>query len=535
MAKNFDKKEKLNEAGFVQRFANSPIFQTVSSKLRDLSNLGMKYGDMVVRQSKAIGPTEAAFAAEGPMPEDLLYTLAYADIGQKKYTAYFDKDYKSRRDFLRKFAMNGEIEFILDTICDEAIVYDDKNFFCKPDTSNIEPYLDEKKHAELADEIHRTFKKIYTYFHFNDSISAWQYFKQFMIDGFLAWEIIYNEDSTKIIGFKEIDPISIRPAVEKTENGWTQVWYQYEDSPQLSRKLTDSQIIYLSYSKGAFASRVSYTERLVRSFNLLRIMENTRVIWNLMNATYRLKMIVPIGAKSPQKAKESLAELMAMYKEDIYLDYDSGELTINGKPSMQFYKNYMMPSKAGEMPDIQTIAAEGPDLSKTDALKYFYDKLKQDSKIPYSRFMREEGSSPTIVIGGEGQDYDEIRFYKFINRLRSNFQECLLKPLWLQLCLDHPEIKDDELIRANLGLRFYKDNLFERLKTIDVMTKEMDFVNNMASYMKDDDSTPFFSRRWLLEKWTSLDLDDFKQNEQHLADDLAKNNAENTDTDLNSF
>lgn len=519
MAK-LQRSDRLNEAGFIQRFSGSSIFQTISDKLRDLSHLGMTYQDQVIKQSKAIGTTEAAFSAEGPMPEDLLYTLSYSDISTRKYLAYYDKDYKSRRDFLRKFAMNGEIEFILDTICDEAVVYDEKNFFCQPDTSNMEPYLDEKKHKEIADDIHASFKKIYTHFHFNDSTSAWHCFKQFMIDGFLAWEIIYNEDTTKIIGFKELDPTSLRPAVEKTSEGWTHVWYQYEDSPQLSRKLSDSQIIYMSYTKGAFASRVSYTERLVRSFNLLRIMENTRVIWNLMNATYRLKMIVPIGTKSPQKAKESLAELMAMYKEDIYLDYDSGELTVNGKPSMQFYKNYMMPSKAGESPDIETIAGEGPDLSNTDTLKYFYDKLKQDSKLPYSRFLREEGSGSTIIIGGDGQDYDEIRFYKFINRLRSNFQEILLKPLWIQICLDHPEIKNDELIKANLGIRFHKDNLFEKMKTMDVMTKEMDFINNMGAFMKDDDSTPFFSRRWLLTKFSSLDRDDYKQNDQYFSDDV---------------
>jgi len=519
MAKsNYD---EINESGFVQRFGSNPVFQTISNAMKNLSSLGMRYDDMVVKQSKAIGATEAAFAAEGPLPEDLLYTLAFADIGQKKYTVYYDKDYKGRREFLRKFAMNGEIEFILDSICDEGIVYDEKNFFCKPDTTNMAPYLDENKYEEITDNIHSTFKKIYTYFHFSETISAWQYFKQFLIDGFLAFEIIYNEEQTKIIGFKEIDPVSIRPSVEKTENGWIQVWYQYEDSPQLSRKLSDSQIIYMSYAKGAFSSRVSYTERLVRSFNLLRIMENTRVIWNLMNATYRMKMVVPIGAKSPQKARESLAELKSMYKEDIYLDYDSGELTINGKPSMQFYKNYMIPQKAGESTEIESIANEGPDLSRTDALKYFYDKLKQDSKLPFSRFMREDGSSPTIIIGGDGQDYDEIRFSKFINRLRSSFQECLLKPLWIQMCLDNPEIKDDELLKSNLGIRFHKDNVFERLKQIDVLTKEMDFVNNMGSYMKDDDSTPFFSRRWLLEKFTSLDRDDYKQNDKYSSDDIA--------------
>ena len=123
--------DNINESGFVNRFSNNPIFQTVSGALKDLSALGMRYNDLVVKQSKAIGATEAAFSAEGPLPEDLIYTLAYADIGQKKYSAYYDKDYKGRRDFLRKFSMNGEIEFILDTICDETIIHDDLKLIFK--------------------------------------------------------------------------------------------------------------------------------------------------------------------------------------------------------------------------------------------------------------------------------------------------------------------------------------------------------------------------------------------------------------------
>lgn len=509
---------KLFESGFVQRFSSSPIFQQISSRLTELSQLGMSYGDMVVKQSKSIGATEAMFAAEGPLPEDMLYSLAYADIGTKKLICYYDKDYKSRREFLRKFALNGEIEFILDTIADEAIVYDDKNFFAKPDITNLLPYLDDKKAKEITEYLHQAFKRIYVLMHYNDSISGWQDFKKFLVEGFLCWEIIYNEEGNQIIGFKELDPTSIRTALKKTENGWIQVWKQYEENKVTERELLDAQVLYISYAKNNHATRVSYAERLVRSFNLLRIMENTRVIWNLMNSTYRLKMIVPIGSKSPQKAKESLAELMAMYKEDIYLDNDSGELQINGRASMQFYKNYLMPSKQGESPDVQTIAAEGPDLSRTDALKYFYDKLKIDSKVPFGRFAREEGSGTTIMIGGDGQDYDEISFYKFVNRLRSIFQEVLIRPAWLQLCLDYPELKDDPLVKANIGIRYHKDNVFEKLKQIDIMTKEMDFVNNLASYMRDDDSTPFFSRQFLLQKFTSFDNDDYKQNDKMLSD-----------------
>ena len=66
-----------------------------------------------------------------------------------------------------------------------------------------------------------------------------------------------------------------------------------------------------------------------------------------MNAQYRIKMTVPIGSKAPQKAKETLGELMSVYKEDIKLDTTSGELAINGRQDLQFYKNYLFTQQGG--------------------------------------------------------------------------------------------------------------------------------------------------------------------------------------------
>jgi len=496
-------------AGFIKRLGNSTLVTGISDTIRNISNLGMKYDDKVVSMSKAVGTTEAQFSAEGPLPQDLLYSLAMSDIGPKKYIAFFDKDYKSRREFLRKFAMNGEIEWILDTIADETIVYDEKNFFCRPDTTGIVNHIKEELKDEILNKIENNFKWIYNAFHFNDDISAWQIFKQFLIDGFLSFEIIYNEKGDKILGFKELDPTSLRPAVINTPNGFKRVWMQYEEIPNLKRQLLDSQIIYISYSKGSIVSRASYTERLVRSFNLLRLMENTRLIWNLMNSTYRMKMVVPIGTKSVQKAKESLNELLAIYKEDVYLDTDSGELLINGKPSMQFYKNYLFPSKNGEQPDIETIASDGPDLNSTESLQYFWDKLKQDSKIPFSRWDKSSGAA--WAIGADGLDREEIRFAKFINRLRSVFQEIIVKPLWIQMSLDYPELADDEIFKSNLGIKFNKDNVFEEMKNIEIAQKRLEFMTAMKDYTMNDGSTPYFDAEFLV-KYLQLSKDELDEN-----------------------
>ena len=515
-------------AGFIDRIGVNPIFGSLSKGLKNLASLGMQYDDMVVKQSRAVGVSEAQFGNQGYLPEEFLYSLALADVGQKKFIAFFDKDYKSRRDYLRKFAMNPEIEFVVDTISDEAIVYDDGNYFCTVDVSRVREIISQDRSAEIVSEINQQFKKIYAHFHFNEGHDAWAYFRQILIDGFIAFEIIYDPDGKNVVGFKELDPISLRPGVEKTSDGtYKKIWVQYEDVPSMKRVLLDTQIIYISYAKGNFTGRVSYVERMVRSFNLLRIMENSRVIWNIMNSSFRMKMVVPIGTKSPQKAKESLAEMINIYKEDINLNSDSGELSVNGAPAMQFYKNYLFPSKNGESPDISVMGGEGFDLSDPSQLQYFKDKLIEDSKIPASRFDKGTGGGGggQYSTSADGIDREEIRFFKFVTRLRSIFQEIMLKPLYIQLGLLYPELAEDELFKASLSLTFNKDNIFEEMKQMDIMQKRVDFATSMMGIMdKRKDATgmdidvPYFMPKFVVEKYLKLSPDDVAANERIMKD-----------------
>ena len=107
---------------------------------------------------------------------------------------------------------------------------------------------------------------------------------------------------------------------------------------QNQRELLDTNIIYISWAKTNFVSHFSYCERLVRSFNMLRTLENSRIIWNIQNAQKRIKIVVPIGTESDQIAKTRLRELEAHYKEDIVVDNMSGEITVNGQPKFSFAK-----------------------------------------------------------------------------------------------------------------------------------------------------------------------------------------------------
>jgi hypothetical protein len=501
-------------AGFIDNFSQSnPNMGRILRAVSKIGSFGMEYKDLVVRNSQAIGVSEAMMRQKLALTdsdEDFVFSLAAADTTSRKYIAYFDKDYPYKRDFLRAFALNPEIEWILDILADEAIVYDDRNFCCSLSLVNMD------LKDEVADALRENFRKIYVSHGFNNGISAWQYFRQFLIDGFLSFEIVYSDDGKSIVGFKELDPVSLTPSVERMPGGNTvQIWYQYYGDSVRERKLYDSQVIYISFANGNSTSRTSYVERLIRSHNLLKIMEHTRIIWNVMNASFRLKMTIPVGSRSPQKAKETLGELMNMYKEDIKLNTDSGELSINGRPNLQFYKNYLFPVQGGESPKVETINSGGPNLNVIDAVVYFFNKLKADSKIPFNRFAaRSGGTVGTYKIGAESAERDEIRYNKFINRIRSIYQEILLKPLWIQMTLDHPELEGDTVFRTQLGLKFNSDNQFGESKEIEQLIKKIDFIAGLSEIKekKGEEELPYFSQDFLIDKFLGLTNEDRRVN-----------------------
>jgi len=447
------------------------------------------------------------------------------DVSNKKNISYFDKSYGKKRDQLRNFAVQDEIEDILDTVTDEAIVYDETNYFAYP-------IINASVSKEVKDDLIDSYNKIYEYFGFSDGQSSWNYFRKWLVDGYLSFEIIYDDEQRHIIGFKELDPVSLMPAVDK-ESG-KKIWIQYKGGGPKERVLFDTQVIYLAYSSVNSPSRVSYVERLIRSFNLLRIMEHSRIIWAVTNASFKMKFVIPVGGKSKTRAKQSLAQLMNNYRELVNFDMQSGEIQTNGKPMMQFHKEYWLPSKDGEQPEIDTLANDGPQLSDTESLQWFYDKLKLASKIPFSRF--DKDSPATYEMAAEGMNREEIKFAKFINRLRSIFQEILVKPLYIQICLDYPELEDDTNFKGNLTIKYNKDNVFEELKQMELASKRIDFISQVRSGLTEQDSemneVPFFSLNFLIKKYGGFTEEDLKKNKKMKeVDDLVKQGYEPGDAE----
>lgn len=507
---------------------NNPIGRMgfISKALKRLSRLGMRFDDEVIKNSMTVGIKEKTdrgifnVNTGASTDEDIwnaFASMTMADSTLRDTVAFFDKGYEQKRLELRRFALNDEIEEIVDVLTDECIIYDKHKFAC-----SISYNGDIKE--KLKDEINTVFKKIYYYFGFADGHTLWDYFKKWLIDGFLAFEIIYDKDKKNVIGFKEIDPITLKPSVIVDDNGKSsKVYIQVPTDGGQQRTLYDSQIIYISYSQLLNQSRVSYVERLIRSFNLLRIMEHTRIIWAVMNSSYKMKINIPVGGKSKTRAKQSLSQLMHNYKEDIAFNTESGELKINGQPNMPFNKEYWFPEKDGESPSMEVLGGDGPDISDTEALRYFVNKLRDASKVPYNRFDTE---NPTgYELAAEGMMRDEIRFSKFVSRLRSKFKELLIKPVYNQMVINHPELDNDENFKLNLGVQFNKENVFEEMKEYELMQRRIDVITTLKDSLVEQDADmndiAFFDLRFLIEKILvernlRLDDDNIEMNNKYL-------------------
>ena len=516
-------------AGFTgnsRSYSNNP--NPVTRVLRKLSSFGMNYKDDVIKNVRSVdlmltqqnisnGNTNSTQI--GTINDENVQVL-FARMSStdpslgKGYFGVAEESYQKKKEQIRKFALQDEIEEILDIICEESIVFDAGNKF-----ANVK--LNYKVDQNILDELSIEYNKLYNYFGFYDAIQASDYFRKWLIDGFLAFEIVYNEKQSEIIGFIELDPASLTPGLDPTTN--EKIWVVNQRmgaGGQVTQDiiLFDSQIIYISYSKSDMTSRISYVERLIRSFNILRTMEATRIIWAVTNASYKTQYIIPVGSVQSVRGRQTLAQAMNSYKEIVDFDWDSGEIHTNGRPMLQFYKDIFMASEGGETPQIQNIGNDGPEISDTETLKYFRDKLRQASKIPASRFEKEQGEG-VFSLTADGIAREEIRFSKFIARLRSVFQEILIKPLYIQMCLKHPEIQTDMNFRVNMGLDYYKDSVFEQNKEIELLQKQADFISSIMASMVERDAegneTPYFDFDFIVRKYFGMSDEDLKLNQRY--------------------
>ena len=249
----------------------------------------------------------------------------------------------------------------------------------------------------------------------------------------------------------------------------------------------------------------------------------------MLEASFKTIFTIPVGGMNKARGAQTLREAMQRYKEDIAFNTDTGEIMVNGKMNLPFNKEYWMPENEQGTPQIETLVDQGPMLNDSDQLKYFKDNLYFMSKIPTSRFDKEQqatwfGSDPTQQLR------EEINFGRFVSRLRNSFAEIILKPLRIQLTLSIPDIKNDKRILDAVSLRWNSYNQFEEMANIEIMSKRVEFIGTMKDSLvitnEEGEEEPYFSPKFLIIKYLKMSEADLELNEKYKEEErLAKEKA----------
>lgn len=497
--------------------------------LINLSALGLNASQSIIKNSLSLGASETTNSAMQqtlyPYDEDYAATpfQKYKDItnNSAESYAYYDLSYPQRVEYLRLFSQQQTIAFVLDTVADEAIVLDENNYFAQLDLDRLKANINaESKIADkLIENCKKAFKRVYTTFGWDKSNGAWNIFKKFLIEGYLAFEIIYDDlnNPTQIVGFKYLDPVTLEPSIQYDKHGREiKVWYQNKGQSD-ERVIPDVNLIYISWPTGMIgeSTRISYLEGLTRSYNMLAQIENSRMIWNIQNAQKRVKVVVPVGDLSPYKADTLMNELKADWNEETHIDNISGEVVVNGTPNFSFTKTYFFPQRTSGSITLEEIAPEGYDLSSIEPLKYFWRRFILETKVPANRFMIDPSADSSHSLGGDDASItrEEAAFGRFINRIRAIFREILLKPVWIQVCLYMPELARSEYFKQAIGIVFNEENVFAAAKERTNLKQGVDIINQLYS-LRDSNEKPVFSMKFLVTRYLGMNDDDLELNEQ---------------------
>lgn len=486
------------------------VNSTLGKTLKAVGSFGQIYNKEAIR--KKVGE------ADDPRLESNEYALlnSYVNSIDIRYSKFNKMAYNMfnelrKRNYLIELSLQPEIEDILDTLTDEVIVKNPgKKYVFKPIFDSMDIIdLKEEIEQKINDEITISFPKIYRMLGLNQD-GAKKLMKNFLIWGKIAFEIVYDslDNPTKIIGIIPIDAITL---TETYENG--QKYYIQEPKFGIScqqRVLHDSQVIFIQWDDDY--GRISYLERLLRYFNIYRIMERSKILWFITHSQARTHFTIPTAGKGRAKSAQTLASAMNRYSDSIEFNDETGTLTVNGEATWTASKEFWTAETDSGKPNIEDVSAEGIDLSETSSVSFYESRLYKMSKIPINRF--DPSSSEAWNLDPTSQRREEIKFSNFVNSIRTKFSPIVIKPLQIQLCLKIPELLYDDEILSSIVLEYEHNNVFDEMADMEILDKKVDFITKLQESLVVTDAAgrehKFFPREYLVQKYLKLSDEEIK-------------------------
>ena len=466
---------------------------------------------------------------QSPVPPSADEPVSVAAGGY--FGTYVDTDATARNEYelirrYRDMSLHPEVDSAVDEIVNEFVVSDANDSCVEVDLNNLDVSAGVKK--KIRDEFDRIKQML------NFDNRAHEIVRSWYVDGRLFYHKVIDLDNPKkgILELRYIDPLKIRKVRQKLSSG--------SDDPRVNRALKGSALEYewgsyidyylfnpkgylrggalgpvgdMSNSQGikiaadaiAFCSsgvqdlnkrmHLSFLHKGIKSLNQLRMIEDALVIYRLSRAPERRIFYIDVGNLPKVKAEQYLRDVMARYRNKLVYDASTGEIR-DDKKHMSMLEDFWLPRREGGRGTEITTLPGGQNLGELKDVEYFKKKLYNSLNLPPSRLTDDNkgfnlGKTTEVL-------RDELKFTKFIGRLRKRFSELFHDILKTQLILKGvitPEDWDD--MKEHIQYDFLFDNHFNELKEQELMMQRINLATQMDPFVGKYFSVEYIRRQIL--------------------------------------
>ena len=331
-------------------------------------------------------------------------------------------------------------------------------------------------------------------------------FRRWYIDGRIYHHLIVDEnnptagiqeiryiDTVKIRKVKQVkrkkDPISGATLVDKVNE-----FYIYQEKPGSQASGVKLTLDSVSYCTSGLLDEhrkkiISYLHKALKPITQLRMMEDSLVIYRLARAPERRMFYIDVGNLPRGKAEQYMKDIMAKYRNKLVYDAKTGEIRDDRK-HMSMLEDFWLPRReGGRGTEISTLPG-GENLGQIEDIIYFQKRLYRSLNVPMNRLEQEQQFS----LGRATEiSRDELKFQKFIDRLRNRFANLFYDILKKQLILKNVITEDDwNSWKNKVTIDFLRDNHFAELKEAELLRERIQSLDQITNYVGE-----YFSKEWV--------------------------------------
>jgi hypothetical protein len=444
-------------------------------------------------------PEQASFT----LPTEALDDGAVTITQNSHYGTYVDLEGSVRNELelitrYREMSNHPECDMAIDEIINEAITHAD-------DGKVIDINLDNLKQPEsIKKKIIEEFNNIQKMLNFSNL--ADDLFKRWYIDGRIYYQVIVNDKNPKdgVQELRYIDPRKIRKVreIQKERDPKTGAqiiksiaeYYVYNDRGTTTQTYTSgvnqglriAPESILNVNSGLMDAKntfvISYLHKAIKPLNQLRMIEDAVVIYRLSRAPERRIFYIDVGNLPKGKAEQYMRSIMTQYRNKLVYDANTGEIRDERK-HLSMLEDFWLPRReGGKGTEITTLPA-GQNLGQMEDVLYFHKKLLNALNVPISRLDPQGGG--IMGIGRVTEvTRDEVKFSKFIARLRNKFSRLFDDALRIQLSLKGIcTVEEWEEFKESISYDFKKDNNFTEMRDAEIMRERISTANQIDPYV----------------------------------------------------